>query len=93
MYATSSLISRILSTPLLDAASISSTSVAEPLSIDRQASQQLHGLPFTGDSQFIAFASIFAQVVFPVPREPQKRYACENLLFTVSYLRMEVICS
>ena len=63
----------MLSTPLLEAASISSTSVAVPASIDRQASHRLHGLPFTGDSQLTALARILAQVVFPVPREPQKR--------------------
>ena len=72
-YTTSSRMSRILSTPLLEAASISSTSVALPASIERQASQARHGEPFCGFSQLTALARIFAQVVFPVPREPQNK--------------------
>ena len=63
----------MLSTPLFEAASISKTSVAEPLSIDTHAAHLPQGEPFTGFSQFAAFARIFAQVVLPVPREPQKR--------------------
>ena len=70
---TSSLISLILSTLLLEAASISSTSAVLPSSIAIQEGHFPQGLPPTGEVQFTAFASIFAQVVFPVPREPQKR--------------------
>jgi hypothetical protein len=39
----------------------------------RQAEHLLQGLPFTGLSQLTAFARILAQLVFPVPLEPQKR--------------------
>ena len=75
---TSSRISRMSSTPLLEAASISSTSVAAPLSMERQAAHSPQGPAAVGCSQLTAFASILAQDVLPVPREPQNRYACEK---------------
>ena len=68
---------RTLSTPLLDAASISTTSMMLPSSMPRQAGHLPQGLPSTGCSQLSALASIFAQVVLPVPRVPMNRYACE----------------
>jgi hypothetical protein len=43
------------------------------MSIETHDGQQLHGFPFIGDSQFTAFERILAQVVFPVPREPQNK--------------------
>ena len=73
VYTTSLRISRTLSTPLLEAASISTTSSTLPASIPRQLAHSPHGSPSTGRSQLTAFARIFAQVVLPVPREPQKR--------------------
>ena len=72
---TSSRISRTLSTPLLEAASISTTSRTEPSRIPRQAGHSLQGSPLTGCSQFTARARIFAQVVLPVPRVPVNKYA------------------
>ena len=63
----------MLSTPLLLAASISTTSSTEPSSIPRQAAHSLQGLPSTGRSQLTALATILEQVVLPVPREPVKR--------------------
>ena len=36
---------------------------------------------------------IFAQLVFPVPREPQNKYAWDILSFDTSYLRISVILS
>ena len=57
----------------MDAASISITSVAMPESIALHASHSLQGLPFLLFKQFTAFARIFAQVVLPVPLEPQNR--------------------
>ena len=73
VYTTASLMSLISSTPLLDAASISTMSVAVPSRIALQALHLPHGLPLTGFSQLTALAIIFAQVVFPVPLGPQKR--------------------
>ena len=64
-----------VSTPLLDAASISSTSMQEPESMALQASQTLQGLPWSGFRQLTAFARILAQLVLPVPLEPVNRYA------------------
>ena len=78
-YWTSSRISRILSTPLFDAASISMTFMERPSAIALQVGHSPHGLPSTGCSQLTAFAKIFATVVLPVPRVPQKRYACPIL--------------
>ena len=64
---------RTLSTPLLLAASISTTSVRLPSSMPVQKRQALQGLPSCGFSQFTALARILAQVVFPVPRVPMNR--------------------
>ena len=64
---------RTLSTPLLDAASSSTTSRTDPSSMPRQAAHWLHGLPLTGCSQLTALARILAQVVLPVPRVPMNR--------------------
>ena len=68
----SSLSARTLSTPLLDAASSSTTSSTEPSLIPRQAGHTPQGLPSTGCSQLTALARILAQVVLPVPRVPMK---------------------
>lgn len=64
---------RTLSTPLLDAASSSTTSRIDPSSMPRQAAHWLHGLPLTGCSQLTALARILAQVVLAVPRVPMNR--------------------
>ena len=72
-YATSSLSSLILSTPLLDAASISITFIDEPLAIARHTLHSPQGLPSTGVSQLTALATILATDVFPVPLVPQNR--------------------
>ena len=58
---------------LLEAASISATSVTAPESIPRQISHSLQGSPSTGCRQLTALARIFAQEVFPVPRDPVNR--------------------
>ena len=50
------------------------------------------GLPCWGLSQFTALARIFAQVVFPVPREPQNKYAWDTLPCSTSYRSTSVIC-
>ena len=72
------------STPLLEAASISSTSVAVPFSIASHAAHLPQGLPFTGERQLTALARILAQVVLPVPREPQNRYAWQTAFSSTS---------
>ena len=67
--------SRISSTPLLDAASISIIS-GHSFSLDaRQASHSSQGLPLTGCKQFTVLANIFAIVVLPVPLGPDNKYA------------------
>ena len=76
---TSSLIDLISSTLLFDAASISTISVRDPASADLHISHSLHGSPFLGFKQFTALASIYADVVFPVPLPPLNRYACPTL--------------
>ncbi len=63
----------MLSTPLLLAASISTTSTTAPLSMPRQISHAPQGLPSTGERQFTALAMSRAQVVLPVPRLPISR--------------------
>jgi len=65
----------MLSTPVLEAASISTTSSSEPSRIARQASQVVHGSGVIPFSQLSALARIRAVVVFPVPLGPQNKYA------------------
>lgn len=63
---------RMSSTLLLDAASISITFIEDPSAMERHMAHSPQG-PFSpGFSQFTALAKIFATVVFPVPRVPQK---------------------
>ncbi|CDD30341.1 putative uncharacterized protein [Firmicutes bacterium CAG:94] len=69
----SSMRERMESTPLLLAASISTTSKIEPSSSPRQISHSPQGSPSLGCRQFTARARILAQVVLPVPREPVNR--------------------
>ena len=73
--------SRMSSTPLFDAASSSVTSSDVPLVIATQLAQTLHASPSRGFSQLSALARIRAVVVLPVPRGPEKRYACETRWF------------
>ena len=63
----------MLSTPLLLAASSSTTSVMESSSMPVQMSQTPQGWPSLTLGQLMAFARILEQVVLPVPREPVKR--------------------
>ena len=70
--------SRISSIPRLLAASTSIRSMKLPLSMARQLSHAPHGSPTDGGRmvQLSDFASTRAVLVLPVPRGPQKRYAC-----------------
>ena len=88
----SSMSARMLSTPLLLAASSSTTSKTEPSSSPLHTSHLPHGSPFWGSKQLTAFARIFAQVVFPVPREPVNRYACEMRPAISSFFNVTVTC-
>ena len=75
--ATRSFSSRMLSTPLLLAASSSKRSNEVPPSTARHDPHSPHGSPSSPRcSQFRAFARIRAVDVFPVPRGPLSRYAC-----------------
>ena len=79
--------SRMSSTLLLEAASISIKSRNIPEFTERQWSHLLHGRMDKSDAiQFKAFANILATVVFPVPRGPEKRYACTVLLAITAFL-------
>ena len=82
------LISRISSTPLFDAASISiiSTFSFELLLI--HISHFSHDKPSSGCKQFIVLANIFAILVLPVPRGPTNRYACVSLLFLITFFNV-----
>ncbi len=71
--------SRIASTPLLEAPSISITSTLLPLDIATQFSHVLHGVKSTAFKQRKLFAKIRAEDVFPVPRSPVNKSACGSL--------------
>src|SRR5262245_49313584 len=65
----------MLSTPVRDAASISSTSRARPSLISVHAVHLLHGFAVGPVAQLSPLARMRATVVFPVPRTPAKTYA------------------
>src|SRR5437867_10632264 len=65
--------SRILSTPVFEAASISKTSMDRPAEISSQAGHRLHGVIVGPSAQLRLLAKIRAVVVFPTPRGPEKR--------------------
>ena len=67
--------SRTLSTPVLDAASISTISICRPAVMLRQLAHLLHGSysPSFLFSQLTALASTRAKVVLPTARGPQNK--------------------
>ena len=70
--------SRISSTPLLLAASISIMSIQ---SLEKDALQRSHlpqAIPSLGSKQLTFLANILDTVVLPVPRGPKNIYACEK---------------
>jgi hypothetical protein len=78
------MISRTSSTPVLDAASISTTSIWRPAAMATQGSHTPHGLivgpPLpSGPMQFSAFAMMRAVEVLPTPRTPVSSQACASL--------------
>src|SRR5699024_8113810 len=72
-YFTLSRISRISSTLVFDAASISIMSDMDPSKIPRQDVHSLHGSLVGACSQLIVCAKIFAALVLPVPRGPENK--------------------
>ena len=81
------------STLLWLAASCSTKSIARPSMKERQDSHLLQGSPSTGAAQFAALASRRPSVVLPVPRGPQKRYACAKLPEATALRRVRVTAS
>ena len=65
--------SRMSSTPLLEAASISMTSTKLPSAMERQLGQTPQGFSPLSAVQLRALASSRAVVVLPVPLVPQNR--------------------
>jgi hypothetical protein len=57
----------------------------EPSVIPRQVAHSLQGSAMGAFSQLTAFAKILAAVVFPVPRGPENKYACENFSWTRAF--------
>ncbi len=84
---------RISSMPRLDAASISMTSTPSPRAMLTQAGHSPHGSPATALGQLRALASTRAVVVFPVPRGPQNKYACERRSSLSALSRVRETCS
>src|SRR6266850_2526757 len=64
--------SRMLSTLVLEAASISNTSIDLPAAISKHDGHALQGVMVGPFSQLRPFAKIRAVVVFPTPRGPEK---------------------
>src|SRR3954452_19436820 len=81
------------STELLEAASISMTSIEVALAIATQDSQTPHGSTVGPFSQFRQAARIFAIEVLPVPREPTKRLAWWTLPCSTALRRVRTTCS
>ena len=80
LYFVCSIKSLISSIPLFEAASISITSKWELLFVDSQWEHFSQGFDVGPFSHKSAFAIILAVEVFPLPRRPENKYACDNLL-------------
>ena len=78
---------RMLSTPLLEAPSISITSRLSPAAISLQLWHSPHGSNSLRPVQLRALAKILAAEVFPHPLDPEKRYACPALPFAIEFVR------
>ena len=74
-YCTRSITSRMLSTPVLEAASISKTSIGLPPEMSLQLSHCPQGCSGSPPVQFSVRARIRALVVLPTPRVPVNRNA------------------
>ncbi|GAO05620.1 hypothetical protein PSR1_04535 [Anaeromyxobacter sp. PSR-1] len=92
-YFTASTMSRTLSTPLLEAASISTTSTARPSAISTQGVQTPHGSAVGPFSQLSAFATRRAVVVLPTPRGPVNRNAWASWPVLSAFDSVRTTCS
>src|SRR3954463_13768060 len=81
------------STELLEAASISMTSIEVALAIDTHDSQTPQGDVVGPCTQFRHAARIFAIDVLPVPREPTNRLAWWTLPCSTALDRVRTTCS
>src|SRR3954453_2746836 len=81
------------STELLDAASISMTSIEVAPAIATHDSHLPHGVVVGPSSQFRQAARILAIEVFPVPREPTNRLAWWTLPCSPALDRVRTTCS
>src|SRR5947208_12206105 len=81
------------STELLEAASISMTSIEVALAIDVHDSQTPHGFVVGPCSQFRHAARILAIDVLPVPRDPTNRLAWWTFPCSTALARVRTTCS
>src|SRR4051794_35931883 len=81
------------STELLEAASISMTSIEVALAIDTHDWHTPHGVVVGPCSQFRQAARILAIDVLPVPREPTNRLAWWTLPCSTALDRVRTTCS
>jgi hypothetical protein len=80
--------------PRYEAPSISWTSREQDSAISLQDVHALHGSPEgKSEAQLRAFANKRASVVFPVPREPEKRYAEESFPERIAFFSVVTIAS
>ena len=88
-----SMSSRMLSTPLLLAASSSSTSKLAPRSMARHESHSQHGSPSFGLAQLSTLAKMRAAEVLPVPRGPENKYAWPPRSLATALRNARTTCS
>ncbi len=81
------------STELFEAASISTTSSDVPRRMATHAGSSGEKSALGPPSAFSAQASSFAMLVFPVPREPTKRYAWCTLPSSIAFRSVRTMCS
>ena len=92
-YCTRSITSRMLSTPVLDAASISNTSIGLPPAMSLQLSHCPQGWSGSPPVQLSVRARIRALVVLPTPRVPVNRNAWWSRPPSIAFWRVFAICS
>ena len=92
---TISISSRAWSTLPCVAPSISSVSIERPSSTSRHEAQLPHGVGVgcSEEWQLIAAARSRAEVVFPTPRGPEKRYAWASRSWETAFVRARTISS
>src|SRR5262249_50829693 len=83
--------SRMLSTTVFEAASISNTAMDRPAGMSWHERQVLLGVMVGAFSQLRPFARIRAVVVSPTPRGPEKRYAWPIRSIWIAFCRVWTI--